>query len=181
MHYCGRARALSACGACRTHEAAVMALRMAAVTMVAVLGSFGVTYALAQRLSAGASAAILAAALCVGLMRRNERRDARSLVVTLLTLPLVAVAAGAIGLMIRAAPVLGAIAFCSGIAISIVLRNYGKRASAIGRTLALPLLTVLVVPVQLDAGGAKLVPALLMVAAGLIAFACATIVLTAAE
>lgn len=158
-----------------TRTKLIVALRDAVVAIAAVLVSFGVTYALCVRDGAGTSAAVLAAALCVGLMRRRERLDLRALLVKFVSLPLIALAAGAIGFALLAAPVLGAVLFSGGIALSIWLRNFGERAAAIGRTIALPFLAILIVPVHVDANGNALRAALLVVAAGAIAFVCSTI------
>lgn len=154
----------------------IAGLRDALVTIAAVLLSFGATYALCVRYGAPASAAVLAAALCVGLMRRRERLgDLRALAIKFLALPLVALAAGTVGFALLIAPVLGAVLFSGGIALSIWLRNFGERAAAIGRTIALPFLAILIVPVHVDANGNALLAALLVIAAGAIAFACSTI------
>jgi hypothetical protein len=144
--------------------------------MAAVFASFGVMYALCTRLSVDASPAVLSAALCVGLMRRPEPLDVRSLLLKFVALPLVALAAGLVGLAFHTAPVLGAVVFTGGITLSILLRNYGDRAAVLGRTIALPLLTMLVVPVHISGAHGKLIPVLLVIAAGAIAFAFSTAV-----
>jgi hypothetical protein len=159
----------------------IAALRSSVFAIAAVLTSFAATYALCMRLGTNASPAILAAALCVGLMRRPERLDLRSLLFKLVALPLVALCAGLVAFAFRTAPLLGAAIFSCGIALSIVLRNYGERASAIGRTIALPLMAILVVPVRMDDTHGKLIPALLMLAAGAIAFAATSVAWWIAE
>ncbi|MGD0967930.1 MAG: hypothetical protein ABR949_06545, partial [Candidatus Aquilonibacter sp.] len=68
-------------------------------------------------------------------------------------------------------PVLGAILFCGGVTLSIWLRNFGERGAAIGRTIALPFLVMLIVPLHVD-GGRPGLGALLVIVAGAIAFAC---------
>ncbi|MGH7708207.1 MAG: hypothetical protein ACREM6_09830 [Vulcanimicrobiaceae bacterium] len=102
--------------------------------MAAVLASFGVTFAICTRLGVDISPAILAAALAVGLMRRPERLEPRSLLIKFVTLPLIALAAGFVALALFAVPVLGAVVFSGGIALSIWLRNYGPRTWAIARS-----------------------------------------------
>ena len=153
----------------------ITSLRSAAIAMVAVLASFGTMFALCTRLGVDASPAVLSAALCVGLMRRPEALDARSLLSKLVALPLVAFGAGLVGSLLHAVPPLGAAIFSGGIALSILLRNYGERAREIGRTIALPLVTMLVVPVHI-AGGDRVTIGLLAIAAGAIAFIASALV-----
>lgn len=143
------------------------AFRSAVISICAVLASFGLVCAICTRSGAGTSPAVLAAALSVGLMRRAAPLHLRELLVKFISLPLIALAAGLVGLALIKAPPLGAAVFTAGIAISIWLRNFGDRSAAIGRTVALPLMTILVVPVH--AGAAAFV-----VAAGAVAFIATT-------
>jgi hypothetical protein len=147
-------------------------VKRALVAIVGVLASFGAMYAICTHLGANISPAILAAALAVGLARRPQRFDARETLVRLATLPLVALAAGIVGLTIRALPPLGAVLFCAGITLSIWLRNFGERASAVGRTIALPFIAMLVVPLRPETSLGPVIGALLVIAAGVIAIAC---------
>ena len=150
-------------------------MKSALVAIAGVLASFGVMYAICFRLSVNPSPAILAAALAVGLSRRPEHLDRRALARGLVALPAVALAAGLVGLAFRAVPPVGAALFCAGIALSICLRNFGERGSAIGRTIALPFIAMLVVPVRVDSGQLWL-GALLVILAGAIAFVCTSAV-----
>ena len=150
-------------------------MKSALVAIAGVLASFGVMYAVCLRIGANSTPAILAAALAVGLSRRPEHLDARALARGLVVLPLVALAAGLVGLAFRVAPALGAALFCIGIAVSIWLRNFGERGSAIGRTIALPFIAMLVVPVHVDSSRPGL-GALLVLLAGAIAFVCTSAV-----
>jgi len=146
------------------------ALRFAIASICAVLLSFGLTYSLCLELGVDASPAILAAALSVRLMRHDGMPAPRTLLGEFLTLPLVAVAAGLVGLAFLKVPALGAVLFTGGITLSILLRRYGEWGSAIGRVIALPLIAVLVVPpVHLEGAHGPLTLPLLVIAAGLIA------------
>jgi hypothetical protein len=138
--------------------------------MMAVIASFGIMYALCMRTGANASPAILAAALAVGLTRKAEKLDVREALEKFVSLPLIGLAAGGIGLAFRTVPLLGAALFTFGITLSVWLRNFGERASAIGRTIALPFITMLVVPVHVE--GRPGLGALLVLLAGVIAFIC---------
>jgi hypothetical protein len=145
------------------------ALRSALVSIAAVLLSFGATYALCLGLEVNASPAILAAALCMGLMRRTERLEARAVLTKLLALPLISLAAGLVGFAFLKLPVFGAALFTGGIVLSILLRRYGERGSAIGRVIALPLITILAVPpAHIEGAHGWLILPLLVVAAGVI-------------
>lgn len=147
-------------------------MKSALIGIVGVLASFGVMYAICMRAGVNASPAILAAALAVGLARRPEKLHRRSLVSGLLVLPLVALAAGLVGVTFRLMLPLGAVLFCLGIAFSIWLRNFGERGAAVGRTIALPFMAMLIVPVRVETSGGPAGAALLVIAAGAIAFAC---------
>ncbi len=149
-------------------------MKAALVGIAGVLASFGAMYAICMHAGVNASPAILAAALAAGLARRPEKLDLRASLTKLASLPLIALGAALVGLALRTLPVLGALLFCGGVTLSIWLRNYGERGSAIGRTIALPLLTMLVVP--LHVAGAPGLGALLVIVAGAIAYACTFVV-----
>jgi len=151
-------------------------VKSALVGIAGVLASFGTMYAICTHLGANISPAILAAALAVGLARRPERPDLRTMLVRLGTLPLVALAAGLVGLSFRTLPPLGAALFCAGMFFSIWLRNYGERASALGRTIALPFLAMLIVPLRPETALGPVAGALLIVAAGVLAIGCTALV-----
>jgi hypothetical protein len=129
-------------------RAALRTLPAALGSIAAVLVSFGAMDALCARLGVDPSPAILAAALSVGLMRNPERLGARALLTKIVVLPLIALAAGLVGLAIVVVPPLGAALFASSIALSIWLRNFGERATAVGRTIALPFIAILVAPLR---------------------------------
>lgn len=143
-------------------------------TIAAVIVAFVVTYALCVRAGTGPAPAILSAALCVGLMRRPDELTLRSIAQKLVSLPLIALAAGLIGLAFLRMPWLGAVLFAGGVSLSVALRRFGERGASIGRAIALPLLTMLVVPVAIDQRAGIAVTALLVVAAGVIAILSAT-------
>ena len=138
--------------------------------MTAVLASFGVVYFICERAGVNSSPAILAAVLAVGLARKPERLEPRSILLRFLLLWVVGLGAGGVGLAFRTLPPLGAVLFCGGITASVYLRNFGERGSAIGRTIALPFITMLVVPVQVDSAAHPGLGALLVLAAAATAF-----------
>jgi hypothetical protein len=149
----------------------------ALLSIVAVLTSFGVMYAICNALSVNASPAILTAALAVGLMRHPERLEVRALLIKFVKLPIIAVAAGLVGLALLNLPALGAVLFTGGIAFSVLLRKYGVRARAIGQVIALSLISILVVPpIHIESTQHRWLPPLLMISAGLIALASTVVV-----
>lgn len=141
--------------------------------MAAVLASFCIMYAVCVRAHVSVSVAILAAALCVGLVRRPEGLSLRKLAMKLLALPAIALAAALVGTTFLRAPVLGASLFTVGVALSVALRQFGERAAALGRTLALPLIMMLAVPVPMGNGSHNGSTALLTLLAGAVAMICA--------
>ena len=117
-------------------------LREAVLTLLAMLG----TLACVQAFEPGAASAVLGAVLSLSLARSHlagERRGAREAV---LALPLVALASVGVGVLLHRAPWAGAAVFVAGMALSIWLRRFGKRALRLGTLIALPLVTILVVP-----------------------------------
>jgi hypothetical protein len=141
----------------------------ALLSICAVLASYGLMFAFSTRYGVGASPAMLAAALSMGLMRRTEQLTWRALLFKCVNLPLIALAAGLVGAMFLKAPVLGAVVFCTIVALSVWLRNFGAFATAIGRTIALPVLTMLAVPVRVGGGGPARTAVAVLVA-GAVAF-----------
>lgn len=142
--------------------------------LTAVLCAFLATYAFCVRAGSGPAPAILSAALCVGLMRHTGELTLQSLARKLVTLPVVALTAGFVGLAFVRAPWLGASLFVGGVTLSVALRGFGERGASIGRAIALPLLTMLVVPVAIDARAGIAVTTLLVVVAAVLAMLSAT-------
>jgi len=142
--------------------------------MAAVLAAFLIVYGACAALRVDPSAAVLAAVLTLTLARGGERPTLSTTLARLIALPLVAVAAGAVGWVLHASPWIGAALFCGGMFLSIWLRKFGERASTIGRTIALPLVAILVVPVHVVSGRGPLVDLVLVMAAGVVAVACSS-------
>ena len=123
-------------------ERLLRSLREAALTLLAMLGTLACT----PVFEPGAAPAILGAVLSLSLARSHlagERRGARE---ALLALPLVAFASVGVGALLRHSPWAGAATFVGGMALSIWMRRFGSRTQRIGSLVALPLVTILVVP-----------------------------------
>jgi hypothetical protein len=136
----------------------------------AVLASFLTMEAIGSRAGAGSSAAILAAVLALTLARR-ERNPQVPAWLNLAVLPLVGIASAFVGRLLLSVPLLGAALFVAALFVSVWLRRFGARASAIGALIALPFVTILIVPVRLHAPGGELVDLALIVCAGAVAIA----------
>ena len=143
--------------------------------MGAVLAAFLITFGLCSAAGVDPSAAVLAAVLALTMARKPERPTLSKTLARLIALPLVAVGAGAVGLVLHASPWIGAALFCGGMFLSIWLRKFGERASTIGTTIALPLIAILVVPVHVASGRGRAVDVLLVMAAGVVAVLCTAV------
>jgi len=156
-----------------THDGAVRA----GLAVVAVIVSFGAMLAIGRGLGTGSAPALLAAVLTLGISRRPERMRAVHAVRYPLALAAVALVAGSVGFLLHAVPIAGAIVFVAGIVLSIWLRNFGERGRRIGSLIALPFVTMLVVPVgPMHAPGGPLVDLGAIVAAGIVALASVRVV-----
>jgi hypothetical protein len=71
------------------------------------------------------------------------------------------------------APVAGAVLFTLGMSASVALREYGRVAAAMGRTIALTFIAMLVVPVAIDRSAGLGVTIVLLLAAAIVAQLCA--------
>jgi len=152
---------------------AVREARSAAVTLVGVIISFLVSYALCAWAHAAAAPAVLAAIMTISLARRSAKSGWAHLGETLLTVALVAPAATGVALLFHIVPIAGALVFTAGMFASVWLRNFGPLARQIGALISLPLLALIIVPGRANAPGGPLVDFLLFAGAGVIAFAVA--------
>jgi hypothetical protein len=149
------------------------ALKAAIPAFAGTLASFLFTYGLSERLGTRASPAILAAVLCLGMARAPEKHGITALLRRLVTLPVVALGASLVGAAFLRVPAAGAVLFTAGMAGSVALRQCGRVASAIGRTIALTLIAMLVVPVAIDRSAGIARTLLILLAAAIIAQLCA--------
>jgi hypothetical protein len=124
-------------------------LRGTAVTMAAVLASFGTALFIEGAAHLTTSVLILAVALTLSIGRSGQRHgDSAPLrLLGLLVLPLVAVAANEIGTRILEHPDLGDVLFVVAFSATIWLRRFGPLAARIGTFATLPLVATLIVPV----------------------------------
>lgn len=137
-------------------------LREAVLTLVAMLG----TLACVQAFDGETATAVLGAVLSLSLTRSHLAGERRGSLEALLALPLVALASVGVGILLQRAPWAGAAVFVVGMALSIWMRRFGARALRAGALVALPLVTILVVPRRDDG---TLPPLLAPVAVALVA------------
>jgi len=141
------------------------ALREAVVTMLAALCALASTLAIAH----DTGAAVLAVVLSLSLSRSELDRDWRHRLEAALALPLVGVAAIGAGWLLHYVPWLGATVFVAGMFVSIWLRRFGATARRMGSLVALPFVTLLVVPHVAAAKDSAIPHALLPIIVALLA------------
>ena len=142
-------------------------LREAAVALLAMLG----TLACSQWLDPGPASAVLGVVLSLSLARSHlagERRGRRD---ALLALPLVALASVGVGTLLRHVPWAGVTVFVAGMSLSVWMRRFGTLAQRVGSLIALPLVTLLVVPHLARHGEGALSAVFMPVAIALVALA----------
>jgi len=141
--------------------------REAAVTLLALLGTLAST----QWMYPGPESAVLGVVLSLSLARSHLGDQRRGRLEALLALPVVSLASVGVGFLLRHAPWAGATVFVAGMALSIWMRRFGPLALRTGSLIALPLVTILVVP-HLSHDGAGALPTLVRpVAVALVALA----------
>jgi hypothetical protein len=147
-------------------ETLLRSLREAILTLLAMLG----TLTCAQWLVPGPESAVLGAVLSLSLARSRLAGDRRGRRDALFALPVVSLACVGVGALLRHAPWAGAAVFVLGMALSVWMRRFGPAAQRMGALIALPLVTMLVVP-HLHHGERGLPAVLMPVAIALVALA----------
>lgn len=89
---------------------------------------------------------VLGAALAFSLSRSRLAASRRGRLEALLLLPLVALLTAGVGWLLKSVPALGAAAYMAAMFLSLWLRRYGDLGARIGSLLALPFITLLIVP-----------------------------------
>lgn len=148
----------------------------ALAALAAAFASFVTMDLLCRAYGAQLSPAILAAILAISLVRRSAPRSARQRLAAPFVIAATALAATGVAWMLHANPLGGAVVFSAAIAGSIKLRDFGERGRRAGALVALPLVTMLVVPARAAAPGGALVDFGLIVAAGVVPLAYAIVV-----
>lgn len=118
----------------------------AALTMTAVLLSWGAALWLEGAEGLHTDVLVLAVALTLTLFRSQRTADTRRRLTALVLLPVTAGASIFVGRLLASHYALGAAVYTAGMALAIWIRRYGPAATKAGTLLALPLVALLVVP-----------------------------------
>jgi fusaric acid resistance family protein len=153
------------------------ALQEAVATMLAAIATLLSVLAI----DAESGPAILAVVLSLSLSRSHLDHGLRERLEAAIAMPLVALGAVAVGLLLHRMPWIGALVFTAALSASIWLRRFGELAGRAGTLIALPLVTLLVTPyapaMKVPAPLAHLMP----VVVALIALASVTVFQTLAR
>ena len=122
--------------------------------MVAVLASWLTAWRVEAAAGIGPSGVILAVVMALTLSRTAQRASHHALPAwtRVLSLPLIAIAAGQVGRLIRDHPTTGDAAFVLALSGAVWVRRYGPRWSAIGTLVALPFIALLTTPAIAGSG-----------------------------
>lgn len=124
-------------------------LRQALVTTTATLASFGTALVIEHAARLSDSVLVLAVALALSLGRvssRPEHRAGPSRLLSVVVLPLVAVATTEIGTRMLQHPDIGDVLFVLAVTLTIWVRRFGPVVSRLASLATLPLISMLIVP-----------------------------------
>ena len=127
-------------------------LRTAAVSIVAVLLSFGSGLWLENAAHLNVDAPLLAVVLALTLARTQRGADLTARLIGFFVLPMIGVVAAEIGRVMIQHPNVGDTLFVLAVVLSIWLRRFGRRIAKAGTLVALPFIAILVTPVPLPPG-----------------------------
>lgn len=140
----------------------------ALISTAAAAGACATMWLIAQATGGGGGPAILTTVIALSLGRRTFAGRAE-FARWMALLPAIGLGAAAIGWLLVAIPVLGALLYIAGMSVPIWLRRYGEHASRLSALIALPLTAILVVPVAPAAGEPWWLSLLLVLLAGPVA------------
>ena len=156
---------------------ALTSLREAAVTILAAIATLLAVIAIDPEASAG----VLAVVLSISLARSHLDHGLRERLEAAVALPIVALVAAAVGLLLHWLPWIGGLIFTAGIALSIWLRRFGPLAARAGSLIALPFVTLLVTPYARPIQVGPVLAMLMPIIIALIALASVTLFQTVAR
>ncbi|WP_223693892.1 FUSC family protein [Leifsonia poae] len=145
---------------------------MAGVTAMcsvgAAIGACATMWGIAVAVGSGYSTALFATVIALTLSRRTFADRAEFLRTSAL-LPVVGLAAAAVGWLLVALPAVGAAAFVAGMSLPIWMRRFGERASRAGALITLPFVAILVAPTAPPHTGRWWLDLLMLVGASVVA------------
>lgn len=147
------------------------ALPAAALGVAAAAASFICMYLLSRQFGAGPNAAILSAVLALSFARRRAEGKAHSWQWDLGGIIGVGIAAAGVAWLLHTYFVLGALVFTAGLFLSVWLRRFGGGLRQLGGVMALPFIGLLVAPGAPHSSGGPGMDLLLVLLAGVVAFA----------
>jgi hypothetical protein len=127
------------------------------------------------------AAGVLAVVLSLSLARSHLDHGVRERLEAAVALPLIALVAASVGLLLHRLPWAGALVFTAGIAVSIWLRRFGTLAARAGSLIALPFVTLLVTPYVRPIRVGPLLAMLMPILVALVALASVTLFQTLAR
>jgi hypothetical protein len=130
----------------------LLRLRTTAVTYLTVVISAAIACVPAVLFGLGVSIVVLAVMLSISFTSERAGKTTGQRWLSLLLLPLIGLAAGAVGSLMFQSPVIGDSLFVLVLSGSIWIRRFGSLAVRIGTLVALPFVTVLVVPAPIVPG-----------------------------
>ncbi|WP_460520378.1 FUSC family protein [Humibacter antri] len=130
----------------------LLRLRSTAVTYATVLISAAISCVPAIRFGLGISIVVLAVMLSISFTPERAGTSARQRSVSVVALPLVGVAAGGVGALMFKTPLIGDSLFVLVLSGAIWIRRFGPVATRVGTLIALPFITVLIVPAPIRPG-----------------------------
>jgi hypothetical protein len=119
---------------------------VAATSAVALLASFGVTFALKETFGLSASVLVLAVVLALSMSRREASGAAKITTFALLALPLASVGATEVGTQVYQNPNVGDALFVLAVTLSVWVRRFSGPVARLGAIAGLPLIAILVAP-----------------------------------
>ncbi|MGO4594782.1 FUSC family protein [Leifsonia sp. 2TAF2] len=140
----------------------------ALIVTLAAAGACATTWWIGTTLASTGSAAVLATVVALSLGRRTFASRAEFTHSAVL-LPVIGLAAGAVGWLLLVVPPVGAALFVAGMSVPIWMRRFGPHAARLGGLIALPLTAVLVAPVPPSPGVPVWLSAVLVLIAGVVA------------
>jgi hypothetical protein len=130
----------------------LLRLRATAVTYLTVLISAAIACVPAVLFGQGVSTVVLAVMLSISFTPERAGTTTAQRWFSLLLLPLIGLAAGAVGSLMFQSPVIGDSLFVLVLSGAIWIRRFGRLATRLGTLVALPFVTVLVVPAPIVPG-----------------------------